>query len=204
LRWNDRDPRIAADAVAADDHRDGGAAARSGIPRLEGDELVYCEPSARRGTITSVSATEIGIGIAAVSAIAAAASALASYRSVALTVRPLVTADDWRYEETEVADKFTLHVPLNNRGPGPALNVRCRARTDVGPASEWSKPVYALPPDGSDSRELVATGRLDDLFVETRCQDLRGAIFTVRRKSAANTDRRIRRKHFGNIAEKSR
>jgi hypothetical protein len=160
-------------------------------------------PSAWRGTITPVSVTEISIGIAAVSAIAAAASAFASYRAVALSIRPLVTAEDWVPEPTDVEDQFRLKVPLENRGPGTALNVRYRVRSNAAHMSDrWSDPVYALSPGGCYFHEqLVETGRPrdDNWFVETKFEDMRGAIWHVRRKSATNTDRRVRRMYFGHI-----
>jgi hypothetical protein len=149
-----------------------------------------------------VSAAEVSIGVAAVSAIAAAASAFASYRAVALSSLPFVTAL-WDPPK-EVDGQFIFTVPLKNEGPGTALNVSCRVRIDVGnrsrPVSAWSDPpVYALSPGGSDSRELVAGGGKEDWFFETEFSDIRGAIWNVRRKSAQNIDRRIRRVRSGKL-----
>jgi len=185
-----------------------------------------------------VSATEVTIGVAAVSAIAAAASAFASYWAVALSHRPYIaalwspptTACVPRRKDEAVEDRFIFTVGLNNEGPGTALNVSCRVRSDVAPDTDWScwsRPVYAISPGRSDSRELVGAavsrwpdyaislGRSDsvgarrkpdsyvetepDWYVETEFSDIRGATWNVRRKSGENIDRRLCRLRSGRL-----
>lgn len=148
------------------------------------------------GKITSVSATVVSACAAALGAMAAAASAFASYRAVALTHRPYIAAV-WEVENA--GDRFILTVSLTNEGPGTAVNVRCRVRSDVDPVSEWSDPVYALSPGRSDCRKFVQAGRLEEWFVETKFNDIRGATWIVGRKSAKNRDRRSRRIRSGKL-----
>lgn len=99
-----------------------------------------------------ISATDVGIGIAAIGSIAAAASARSSASSVDLSHRPLVVGfQDWDkthliHDEDTVTG--SIAVRLRNDGPGVALSVRWRARSwthDVD--TYWSSQIESIPPN---------------------------------------------------------
>jgi hypothetical protein len=113
--------------------------------------------SATHDTINYVSdtsiATEISVGVAAVSAIAAAISARASVRGIALGHRPFVVGDDER-DVTELGmdpdapEMGVVGVRLRNEGPGVAVAVRFRVRAWGHPDIDtyWSPRIDSLAP----------------------------------------------------------
>jgi hypothetical protein len=129
--------------------------------------------------------SDLGIGLAAVGAIAAAVSARASARGVALNHRPYVYG-----ERAAVGVGETANVRLHNDGPGMAAEVRCRVGAPgVGPG-EWTEPVRAMQPGESQTEpyQLAVPFRDDeparDWYIETEFGDIRGARWRLRNDRA--------------------
>ena len=103
----------------------------------------------------ALSATDIGIAIAAISAAASAASAIASARGVSLSHRPFVVGTGGTGAIFADQGIGVVEVELRNHGPGVALNVRFRGRA-VSHSTEtyWSPPVAMLRP-GEQAAESI-------------------------------------------------
>jgi hypothetical protein len=86
-------------------------------------------------------ASDIGTGLAALGAIAAAISARASARGVALNHRPYVYGE--RGFSTVAREAV---VRLHSNGPGVAAEVRFRLGAPGSAPSDWSPPVRAMVP----------------------------------------------------------
>jgi hypothetical protein len=208
------------------------ASARLWAPRSRGSiPAAQCGPIARarrrrspassggRDTIGGVTAAEIGIGIAAASAVASAVSAYQSVRAVALSNRPFVVGHEYR-EWTQIIRQHdyelgVVGVSLRNEGPGLALDVRWRARSwswdiDTG----WQDPIGSIRsgdghqasipfdlPDGVTEVELglrdakPGAGEPNYLlwYVETQFNDVRGATWLVRPEGVFSFNYRSRR-----------
>ena len=149
-------------------------------------------------------ATDIGVGLAAVGAIAAAVSARASARGVALSHRPYV------YGERGFSDiERSLVVRLHNDGPGTAVEVCVRLGAVGAEATEWLPSVRAMqageivPPKGADGWPVEppvgADGPVSDWYIETEFSDIRGARWRLRNdrsSSESATPRRVRTRAF--------
>jgi hypothetical protein len=145
--------------------------------------------------------SDVGIGLAAVGALAAAWSARSSARGVELGHRPYV------YGERENLNESTIGIRLRNDGPGMAAEVRYRLGAPGVPPTEWSSPVRALqpgeihPPEGKDPSEapqLPTRGDkpVRDWYIETAFSDIAGTRWRLRNEraepSAAARARRLR------------
>jgi hypothetical protein len=133
----------------------------------------------------SSAAGNIGTGLAALGAIAAAVSARASARNVALSHRPYV------YGEPGFSSGSRSHaVRLHNDGAGTAVEVCHRIGTSRGDYGDWSEPVRAMrpgeitPPPGAEGFEFEtprdANGLALEWFVETEFSDIGGARWRLR------------------------
>jgi hypothetical protein len=166
-----------------------------------------------------MSATEIGIGIAAASAVASAASAASSARGVALSHRPFVVGYEYR-DWTEILHDQgggVVGVVLRNDGPGVALGVRYRVRAWSHQIdTSWSPQVgsvrtgeeyrdsmpFEVPPGvtevelgTTEGRELARAPDYVFWYVETEFADIRGTVWTARYKrdfDAAARPQRVR------------
>jgi hypothetical protein len=145
--------------------------------------------------------SDVAVGLAAISAIAAAVSARSAARGVALNHRPYV------YGEPQSATGGIASVRLHNDGPGTAVEVRWRLRAPEGEPTEWSSSIRAmqpgevLPPYGSDPMSAEVPDGIDGhqfrWFVEAEYSDIRGARWRLHNDraslSATATPRRIRK-----------
>jgi hypothetical protein len=127
--------------------------------------------------------TDVGIGVAAVAAIAAAVSAWWSARGVELSHRPYV------YGERSSRDQGGVTVGLHNDGTGAAFEVRCRLGTAEGGPNGWAEPSRALQPGEGLSRTLalpmIAENPATDFYIETEYRDIRGARWRLRNDRSA-------------------
>jgi hypothetical protein len=148
--------------------------------------------------------TDIGIGLAALSAMSAAMSARASARGVALSHRPYV------YGERRTASGAIAEVQLHNDGPGTAVEVRWRLWAPGAEPTEWSEPILALqpgeilPPSGEQPLATQLPPGVDghqfEWYVETQFSDIRGARWRLLNERGARqqsvTLRRMRSRRF--------
>lgn len=97
-----------------------------------------------------ISATDVGVGIAAISGFASAASARSSARGVALGHRPFVVRSEYRDWTEILRDQGVgaVGIKLRNEGPGVALGVRVRARSRSYEEidTHWSPEMGSIPP----------------------------------------------------------
>jgi hypothetical protein len=155
-----------------------------------------------------ISAIDLGVGIAAISALASAASARSSARGVALSHRPFVVGSEYR-EWTEILNDQgvgVVGVKLRNEGPGVALGVRFRARawshSEID--TSWSPEVGSIPPGGERLASIpfglppgmteVELGKAERTggdepnyvlwYVETEFADITGLVWTARFRHA--------------------
>jgi hypothetical protein len=149
-------------------------------------------------------AGDVGIGLAAVAAVAAAASARTAARGVALGHRPYV------YGERGSATAESGSVRLHNDGPGTAVEVRWRICAPGAEPTGWSDPIRAMqsgeiaPPEGQKppptTLPLGIDGHAFGWFVETEFGDIRGARWRLRNErgepSAAAVLTRLRSGRF--------
>jgi hypothetical protein len=145
-------------------------------------------------------AVDVGVGLAAVSAIAAAASARSAARGVALSHRPYV------YGEPQSATTGLAGVRLHNDGPGTAVEIRWRLHARGATPTEWSPMIRALqpgeiwPPRASEPLTVELPVGVDGhqfrWLAETEYSDLGGVRWRLRNDrsspSAAAAPRRIR------------
>jgi hypothetical protein len=145
--------------------------------------------------------SDIGIGLAAISAVAAAISARSAARGVTLNHRPYV------YGEPQSATSGIAGVRLHNDGPGIAVEVRWRLHAPGREPTEWSSPIRAmqpgevLPPYDSDPMSTELPEGIDGhrfrWFIETEYGDVRGVRWRLQNDraspSASAVLRRVRR-----------
>jgi hypothetical protein len=133
--------------------------------------------------------SDVGIGLAAAGALAAAWSARSSSRGVELSHRPYV------YGERENLNQSTIGVRLRNDGPGMAAEVRYRLGAPGAPPTEWSAPVRAVqageihPPADEDPYEAPplprrGDGLAHDWYIETAFSDIAGTRWRLRNERA--------------------
>jgi hypothetical protein len=132
-----------------------------------------------------MSAADIGIGIAAASAVASAVSAFESARSVALSHRPFVVGTAGSAASAE-GDLVLVSVTVRNNGPGIAMNVHGRAHAwNLPITTYWSPPLGSLPTGEeafhSEPCELPPGYERNDAiwYVETEFSDIRGGNWRV-------------------------
>jgi hypothetical protein len=141
---------------------------------------------------------DIGIGLAAVGAIAAAVSARASARNVALSNRPYV------YGEPAFSSGSRSHaVRFHNDGAGTAVEVRYRVVTSRGDYSKWSEPVRAMrpgeitPPPEAEGFEFETPrddkGLALEWFIETEFSDIGGTRWRLRNDRRDNSPATVQR-----------
>jgi hypothetical protein len=149
-----------------------------------------------------VSATDVGIGLAAVGALAAAFSAFSSARGIALSHRPYV------YGERATASKGeqSANVRLHNDGPGMAAEARCRVGAQGVQPGEWTQPVRAMQPgEVQEQPQQLALPSRDgkparDWYIETEFSDIRGARWRLRNDRATpDATARLQRVRAGKL-----
>jgi hypothetical protein len=143
-------------------------------------------------------AGDIGTGLAAVGAIAAAISARASARNVALSNRPYVYG-----ERGFSSAERSPAVGLRDDGAGTAVEVRYRLDATGVDCTEWSEPVRAIgpgditPPPGADGFLVepprAAEGVATNWFIETEFSDVSGARWRLRNDRADTTPATVSR-----------
>jgi hypothetical protein len=133
---------------------------------------------------------DIGVGLAAIGAIAAAVSARAAARGVALDHRPYVYGEPQsasREPDEPRSAPRRIAVRLHNDGPGTAVEVRWRIVAAGCEPTEWTTPIRAMqpgethPPDeNSEPPSMQLPERAVDWYVESEYGDIRGARWRLR------------------------
>lgn len=145
--------------------------------------------------------TDLGIGLAAMGALAAAVSARAAARGVALSHRPYV------YGEHAGGDANFAKITIRNDGPGTALDVCWRVWPPGRESIGWSTPIGAmqpgeeLPPSMTSFPVPVnAHGKVSGWYVETEFSDIGGARWRLlNEEGIPHSRRRLRRVRSGKI-----
>ncbi len=157
-------------------------------------------PSRDLASSAVVIGTDLGIGLAAVAALAAAVSARAAAREVALGHRPYV------YGEHVGGDADFAKITIRNDGPGTALDVCLRVWPPTGESIGWSTPVAAMKPGETSTISYPAPvaarahGKLPGWDVETEFSDIAGARWRlVNEEGIRDSRRRLRRVRSGKL-----
>jgi hypothetical protein len=141
---------------------------------------------------------DIGTGLAAIGAIAAAVSARASARNVALSNRPYVYGEQG-FSSASRSPALRLH----NDGSGAAVEVRYRTGAPRAGYSEWSEPVRAMrpgeitpPPEAEGflaETPRDSNGTAIEWFIETEFSDISGARWRLRNDRRDNSPATVQR-----------
>lgn len=163
---------------------------------------------------------QISVIVAAVSTIAAAVSAIWTYRGAALSHRPFVVGEEYRAFteldlDSDTPEIGVVGVLLRNEGPGVALEVSYRIRSWTQDITTFWKPsVGSLPPgaERTSSTPFDVPSGITDIelgkaepppgssepdyvlwHVETEFSDIRGVRYTARPRHAFGSGTKPRR-----------